>query len=338
MRVLVTGGSGFLGSHTVRALRHDGHEVRVLARSPAKAAELFERMAITGVDIMVGDITDRPSVEAAVAGCDAVVHAAAVVAIDKTADAEMEATNLAGAENVLGAAVGAGCDPVVHVSSVAALFPFQTDPVTPDHPVVGADNGYGRTKAACDRLARRLQEDGHPVVIVYPSGVVGPEDWNESINSASIKLWIHKGFPITKGYSGSYVDVRDVAAVIAASTVPGRGSVRLLAMGTHMTAREQVDAMSEAMGAPVKSVPLPKPIWWVWSRLGDLAARVGLDLVLTSDGYDYVFNSRAGDDSATVAFTGVAFRPIVDTWRDTFRWLYQNGDIAEKRAGPEIRS
>lgn len=338
MRVLVTGGSGFLGSHTVRALRADGHQVRVLARTPSKARRLFDRMAIEGVEIVEGDVTDREAVESAVAGCDSVVHAAAVVAIERTANDAMAATNPAGAEHVLGAAVAASCDPIVHVSSVAALFPFRDAVVSPDDPVVGADNGYGRTKAEADRFARRLQDDGSPVVIVYPSGIVGPEDWNESINAASISLWIEKGFPITGGYSGSYVDVRDVAAVIAASMEPGRGSARLLAMGTHLTARAQVAVMSEAMGAPVKSMPLPRPIWWLWSRLGDLSARVGIDLVLTSDAYDYVFNSRPGDDSGTVERTGVTFRPMVDTWRDTFRWMYEQGRISERRAGPAIRS
>lgn len=336
MRVLVTGGSGFLGSHTVRALREHGHTVRVLARTPAKAHDLFARMAIEGVEVVAGDITDRATVDAAVDGCDAVVHTAAVVAIDKTADEAMAATNPVGAEHVLGAAASAGCDPIVHVSSVAALFPFRGAVVTPDDPVMGADNGYGRTKAEADRFARRLQDEGAPVVIVYPSGIVGPEDWNESINAASIKLWIEKGFPVTKGYSGSYVDVRDVAAVIAAAMEPGQGSCRLLAMGTYLTARDQVAVMGEAMGAPVKSVRLPKPIWWVWSRLGDLAARVGLDLVLTSDAYDYVFNSRPGDDSGTVARTGVTFRPMVDTWRDTFRWMHETGRISDRRAGPAI--
>ncbi len=333
MRVLVTGASGFLGSHTVRALRRDGHEVRVLARTPAKAEQLFATMGIEGCEIVAGDITDRSSVEAAVAGCDAVVHAAAVVAIEPTSQAEMEATNLAGAQNVLGSAVEAGCDPVIHVSTVAALFPFQTDPVTADHPVVGAENGYGQTKAACERYARSLQDAGHPVVTVYPSGIVGPEDHTESINLNSVKLWIEKGFPIAKGYSGSYVDVRDVADVIAASMRPGEGSARLLCMGTYQTAAEQVAFMSEAIGASFKSVPLPKPIWWVWSRLGDFAARFNIDLVLTSDGYDYIFDSKPGDDSATIERTGVAFRPMVETWRDMFRWMYAEGMVSAKRIG-----
>ena len=333
MQVLVTGATGFLGSHTVRALRRDGHTVRALVRAPDKAEALFARMVIEGCEVVTGDITDRSSVEAALDGCQAVVHAAAVVAIDPTRQAEMEQTNLAGAHNVLGAAVDAGCDPIVHVSTVAALFPFQTDPVTADHPVVGADNGYGQTKAACERYARSLQDSGHPVVTLYPSGIVGPEDWNESINLNAVKLWVEKGFPVAKGYSSSWVDVRDVADVIAASLAPGQGSARLLCMGTHLSAHAQVETMSEAIGAPFKSVPLPKPVWWVWSRLGDLAARAGDDLDLTSDAYDYIFHSKPGDDSAKIAHTGVTFRPIVDTWRDLFGWMYEQDMVAAKRVG-----
>ena len=80
-------------------------------------------------------------------------------------------------------------------------------------------------------------------------------------------------------------------------------------------------------------MPLPKPVWWVWSRLGDLAARVGIDLVLTSDGYDYIFHSKPGDDSATIERTGVTFRPIVDTWRDMFTWMLEQEMVPAKRLG-----
>ncbi len=147
MRVLVTGGTGFLGSHATRRLRESGHDVRLLVRTPGKVAPLMEKIGVDpdDLDVVQGDITDRDSVVAALDGCRGVVHAAAVVGTDATKDDEMERVNLAGVENVLGSAVEAGCDPIVHVSSVTALFPFQTNPVTADHPVIGADNGHGRT-------------------------------------------------------------------------------------------------------------------------------------------------------------------------------------------------
>ena len=335
MKVLITGGTGFLGSHTVRRLLAAGHEPRLLTRAPDKVAPLMEKMHIdvTALDVVKGDITDEASVHRAVKGCEAVVHAAAVVAMDPTLEATMESTNLAGTTNVLGAAVASGCDPIIHVSSAAALFPFQTDPVTADHPVMGGGTAYGRTKAACDLLARRYQDEGSPVVILYPSGIMGPDDWNESINLASYVLWLEKGFPRSKGYSGSYVDVRDLAEIIVAAMVAGNGPRRYLAFGTYFTAQSLIATMEEAIGAKVKSVPLPKPVWWVWGRAGDLARRFGKDLVLTSDGFDFIFKSRRGDDSATVEATGVEFRPAAETFADTFRWMHQAGHVGAEKVG-----
>lgn len=335
MRVLITGATGFIGSHVVRELAAAGHSLRLLARSPERVGPLMARMGIDSgaCEVAQGDIVDRESVAAAVDGTDAVVHAAAVVAVEPTREAEMAAVNPVGAENVLGAAAAAGCDPIVHISSVAALFPFETDPVTPDHPVRGETTPYGRSKAACERCARGLQAAGHPVVTIYPSGVIGPDDWNGSVGQNPARLWIERGMPVTKNYASSFVDVRDVAKVIAASMAAGRGAQRLLAMGTFMTAREQAQIMSEAIGGKFKTVPLPQPIWWAWSRLGTLAARFGVDLVLTSDGYEYIFRSKPGDDSATVAATGVEFRPAVETFRDTFAWMHRNGIVAGKNLG-----
>ena len=335
MKVLVTGGTGFLGSHSVLRLLADGHDIRVLAREPAEFAALMEKMGVDPgrVDVAGGDITDAGSVVVAVRGCDAVVHAAAVVAVDPTMDAEMDTTNLAGATNVIEAALSEGCDPIVHVSSVSALFPFQTNPVTADHPVVGNNEAYGRSKAACERMARRHQDQGEPVVTLYPSGILGPDDWNESINLPAVVLWLAKGFPTARNISGSYVDVRDLAAVISASMSPGQGPRRYLAMGTYVTAAEHLATIGEAIGQKAKKLPTPQPIMWLWGHLGDLTRRLGKDIVMTSDGYDYLFHSKPGDDSATTASTGVEFRPLVETFRDTFRWMYEAGHLKAEHIG-----
>jgi len=339
VKVLVTGGTGFVGSHAIRRLLADGHEVRVLARTPSKVAPLMTQMGVdpSSVEIAEGDITDAESVRSAVEGCDAVVHTAAVVATSPDAEAEMEATNLAGATNVLGAAVEAGCDPIIHVSSVAALFPFQTDVVTADHPVVGNRGAYGRTKAACERLARSYQDDGKPVIIIYPSGIMGPDDWNESINLESFKVWLEKGFPKSKGFSGSYVDVRDLAEIMAVSMHPGGGAHRYLAMGTYLTSDANVQVIEDVLGS-AKSFPVPRQLFWVWGKLGDVAKRFGKDLVVTSDGYEYMFNSKPGDDSATTEATGVVFRPATETFADTFRWMHAAGHVQTKDVGTLLDS
>ncbi len=334
MKILVTGATGFVGSHAVGRLLADDHDVRVLARTPAKVGPLLEKMGLDPslVEIAEGDITDEASVRAAVDGCGAVIHAAAVVATDPASESLMEATNLAGATNVLGAAVEQGCDPIIHVSSVAALFPFETDPVTADHPVNGQTAAYGRTKAACDLLARSYQDDGQPIIILYPSGIMGPDDWNESINLASFNVWLEKGLPKAKRLSGSYVDVRDLAEIMAVSMAPGGGPRRFLAMGTYLTADDHAQVLEDILGK-AKSFPLPQPLFWVWGKLGDVAKRFGKDLVVTSDGYEYLFHSKPGDDSATTATTGVEFRPVTETFGDTFTWMHEAGLVDAKHLG-----
>jgi nucleoside-diphosphate-sugar epimerase len=180
---------------------------------------------------------------------------------------------------------------------------------------------------------RRRQDEGVPIVTIYPSGIIGPDDWTESINLASVILWLEKGFPMARNISGSYVDVRDLAELAAASLHPGGGPRRYLAMGTYATAAELVAAIEEAIGARVRTLPTPQVVMWAWGRLGDVARRFGRDIVMTSDGYDYLFHSKAGDDSPTTAATGVAFRPLVDTFRDTFRWLCEAGKIDPSKVG-----
>ena len=335
MRVLVTGATGFIGSHATMALQVEGHDVRVLVRDPPKLDRVTARVGVDvgALQVVEGDVTDEASVTEAVTGCGGAVHAAAVVATDPSRDREVEATNLVGARNVLGAALAAGCDPVIHLSSASALFPFRTDPVTGDHPVGESDSAYPRTKAECERLARRLQADGHPVVTIYPAMVIGPDDWNRSEQVEPTRTWLTRPYPRTKGFSISFVDVRDVAAVIAAALVPGRGAKRYIWFGHHLTGEQHIAVLGRARGKPIRTVPMPRAAFWAWGRLGDLARRVGRDLVLTSEGYAYIFGACAGDNSFTARDTGVTPRPVEESFRDAIRWLYETGEIDAEAAG-----
>ncbi|HEY2427355.1 MAG TPA: SDR family NAD(P)-dependent oxidoreductase, partial [Acidimicrobiales bacterium] len=174
MRVMVTGGTGFVGAHTVKALVDAGHSVRLLVRTPAKIDEVLKPLGVNAPDYVVGDMTDEASVEAAMEGCDGALHAAAVVALDQRRAAAVLEANPRGAEVVLGAAVRRGLDPIVHVSSVSALFAPGVEVIHADLPPTRWGSGYGRSKAKAEEVARRLQEAGAPVVITYPGAVLGP--------------------------------------------------------------------------------------------------------------------------------------------------------------------
>ena len=334
MRVLVTGATGFVGSHAAKAIQDAGHTVRALVRTPAKLETVTARVGVdvASLETSVGDIRDADAVADAVDGCDAVVHAAAVVSIDPADEAEISDTNFAGAQNVLDTAVGAGCDPVVHVSTGEALFPFQTDPVTTDHPVGTARQAYARSKAMCEHLARRHQSLGHGVVIVYPALVIGPGDYNESVQLQPMKLWLTKPIP-RSGYTMTMVDVRDVAAVIAACIEPGRGPRRYLLFGHTLTADELLSELREATGRNLRSVPMPRAVFSVWGRIGDIGHRFGRDLVLTTEAVEYMFNYCAGDNSATEHDTGVTLRPFGESLADAIAWMRDEGYVTAAQAG-----
>jgi NAD+-dependent farnesol dehydrogenase len=155
MRVLVTGGTGYLGSAIVRALGRAGHEAVVFARSASAPGGI------------AGDIRDTRAVTAAAAGMDAIVHTAALVAVWRKDPAEFDAVNVGGLQSVLAAARANGVPRIVYTSSFLALPPANTpQPLTANH--------YQRTKVAARDVARRAAADGLPVVTLYPGVVYGP--------------------------------------------------------------------------------------------------------------------------------------------------------------------
>lgn len=332
MLVLVTGGTGFIGSHTARALRRAGHSVRLLVRSPEKARRLFGDDVGRGIELVPGDVADPDSTRRALAGAEAVVHAAAVVSVERRRAAEVERVNVAGVRNVVGGACERGVPAVVHVSSAAALFRPGGPPLRADLPLARAGSAYGRSKVAGDRLARQLLERGAPVRISYPVGVIGPEDPGLSEMNHMLVALLRDLMPITS--SGcNLLDVRDLAGLHVALVERAPPS-RYLAGGHFVSWTELADLFDALTGVPVRRLRIPGAVLRVAGHFGDLLKRVvPLDFPLTREAMVYATLWPGTERDPGVEALGVRYRPLPASVAETLRWLAEAGHLPRSRVG-----
>ncbi|WP_072805542.1 NAD-dependent epimerase/dehydratase family protein [Rhodococcoides yunnanense] len=334
MRVLITGGTGFVGAWTAKAVADAGHDVRFLVRDPARLETSATSIGVAIGDFRLGDITDKESIERAMGGCDSVVHAAAVVATDPGRAQEMLTTNLAGAENVLGTAASMGLDPIVHVSSFTALFHPGLDMLTADLPVVGGTDAYGRSKAQVDLYARGMQDGGAPVVITYPGMVLGPPAGNQFGEAAegveaALKMRVLPG----RSAAWTVVDVRDLAAVHAAALEPGLGPRRYMVGGTRLSTATIAELLRGASDSVVVPIPVPDMTLRILGKASD-----AIDAVLPFDtpvsrspiseaAMQYYTQMPCSDDTATARELNVRFREPNDTFAATVAGLRDVGRL-----------
>lgn len=322
MLIGVTGGTGYVGAHSVRALLAAGHRVRLLVAPDAEGAPVLRHLGASGdVDVLPGDIRDAATVEALLDGCDAVLHAAGVVGTDNRRNALMWAINAHATETVLTRAVALGLDPVVSVSSYSALFPSPTGVIGPETPTAQGRSAYAQTKGYADRVARRLQDQGAPVVITYPSSVVG-----EAFHTApgvTERGWAPiVRFGVAPRLRGGMqmIDVRDVAAVHAAVMTPGRGPRRYVCGGVMVPFNDMISALERGAGRRFTRIPLSPAVFRGASRIGDVLGRI----VPMGDGLSYeaallLTAATPTDDTATLSDLDMTWRSPVDAIVASFK-------------------
>lgn len=320
MKVMVTGGTGFVGGHVVQALLTAGHEPRLLVRDPAKVERLARLFGFDAarVDAVPGDILDRASVDRALEGCDACVHAAAFTSLTPEEMPKALEVNAPGALNVLDAALDHGCDPVVSVSSMSVIFPPTGDRLSAHDPVHTGGAPYLASKADAELHARARQDAGAPIVTLYPAGVTGPLDLGMNVTEGIFTQTLATEYLLVAEAGGAlYIDVRDLAATIVALLVAGRGPRRYMAGGIFLTWTEYADVVDAVTGLVHTRVP---------------STRAELEQQIEPEAVEIMLGIVPPDDDELHRDTGIEWRPIADTLRDTVTWMLQQGHLDPKWA------
>tara|TARA_R110000823_G_scaffold305166_3_gene427095 strand:+ start:22468 stop:23478 length:1011 start_codon:yes stop_codon:yes gene_type:complete len=325
MRVLITGGTGLVGSHACRALQHAGHDVRLLVRNADKAHNYFAQLRETPPEMVTGDVTDRSSVTAALAGCEGLVHAAAATPMQIGSIEQLFAVNVGGVKNVVGEALAAGVSRIVCISSITAIFNPDASKVTPDAPPTPSSMPYGQSKIQAELYLRGLQEQGAPVAIVYPGGILGPDDPGFSDSCKAIKHRIDNGFRIFGDGGMQYIDVRDLAAFIR-SLIEDGGNGRHLLPGVYSTWTEQADLIEAVSGAQLERIPAQGWKLRLVGRMMDAARRFRkIDSPLSAETMRYATLWPDIPNTEELDRRGLGLRSPRDTFADTLRWMVKAG-------------
>lgn len=328
MRVLVTGGTGFVGSHVARAALAAGHQVRLLARTPSKVKTIDLPNGSSPPEVAPGDMLDPASVASAVAGCEAVIHCAAEIGVPGVGGPRGETSvNLAGARNVFEAAREAGCDPVLYASSIAAFLPTRDPVVTADSPLAEPLSVYGASKRDAEALAAKYRAEGVPVTSLVLGAVYGPDSPGVDGAATSVIAAMDALMLAPPGGVG-IIDVRDLADLAARLLVPGRPGRRILAGGRFVTWPEWTALLSKACGREVPFSEVPEEDMAALGRDMDTRRAAGANVPpLSEEAAIIMASGRPSDDADALAVLGRQWRPTLDTFRDTVEFLRRTGRL-----------
>ncbi|HEY7725536.1 MAG TPA: NAD-dependent epimerase/dehydratase family protein [Anaeromyxobacteraceae bacterium] len=258
MRILVTGGTGFLGSALLPLLARDGHALRVVARSAAPEAEAL------GAEVVQASLQDRDALRRALAGVEAVYHLAGHVSFDAGVGTEMYQLHVQGTRVLLEACREAGVGRFVLASSSGTIAISRREKVhteDDEHPIaVVARWPYYLSKIFQEKAAlRAFRDGGPPVVVLNPSLLLGPGDRRLGSTSVVFKF-LERRIPAMPSGGLSFVDVRDAAQAFAAAISKGRPGERYLLGGVNMTFADFFGRLSRRSGVPAPALRLPSAV------------------------------------------------------------------------------
>jgi hopanoid-associated sugar epimerase len=324
----VTGGSGHVGANLVRALLARGERVRCLVRSGSN------NEALDGLDVerVEGDLRDRASLERALVGVGPVYHVAAFVSLRHGDQQEVFDVNVVGTRHLLAAAAQAGTGRVVFCSSFGAVgtrLDGPSDETVTVNPFQ-AELDYELSKGIAEIEALRAAARGQDVVIVNPSGIVGPHDYKPSSVGKTILDFSHRKMPAYIPGGFEFVAVRDVVAGHLLAMEKGRRGERYILSGGYHTLEEILIELERLTGVKRPSLKLPPSVMGPIAHLTSAVMKRAFPSVpprFTPQTIKLLQSKKRADPSKAQRELGLRPTPVFEAFAEAVDWFRARGAI-----------
>lgn len=330
--ILVTGGTGLVGSHILLKLSLQEKKFIALKRATSSmsvcrkvfayynSTHLFNK--ITWVE---GDVNDISSLKEAIIGCNKIIHCAAIVSFHYSDIDIMRKINIEGTANLMNVALEHCIQKCVYISSVAALG-YEPNIIIDESSYFKHQNknsNYSITKYYAEQEVWRASAEGMDVVIVNPSIILGPGNWNSG--SSQIFKKIYDGLKFyTEGGSG-YVDVIDVADAVLALLFSNIKNERFILNSVNLSYRECFNKIAESFNKPkatIKVTPLLKEIAWRVEFLKSVLT--GIKPLITKETANNSMVFRKYSNNKIKTHIGFEFTPIDQTIKKYSQWFIED--------------
>ena len=323
-RILVTGATGFTGSHLCERLARERYAVRALVRDP-KRSDALRRC---GVEVAVGDLRDAGSLKQAAVGRDVVYHIAALFRPENVSRKDMWETNVIGTKNMLAAAEKAGVQRFVHCSTVGVHGDIQNPPANETTPYAPGDY-YQDSKTEGEKVAvEYMRANRVPVVVFRPGGIYGPGDLRflKLFKAIQRRKFVMLGSGNTL-YQLIYIDDLVDGILLCGLKEQAVGNVFILTGKVPITLNELVKAIAKTVGVDPPRLRFPvAPVYWAGFLCELLCKPLGINPPLYRRRVDFFRKNRSFDISKAREVLG--FAPSVDVSTGVSRtteWYKQSG-------------
>jgi dihydroflavonol-4-reductase len=330
MQALVTGGTGFIGSHVVRRLLKEKNQVRCLLRATSRRSNL------DGLDVsyVVGDLQDAESLKTALRDCNVLFHVAADYRLWARHPEELDRINVEGTRKLFRAAADAHLERIIYTSSVAAIG----RPETNGHFGVGNESldptprqlvgAYKRSKFASDQLAREFARKGLPVVIVNPSAPIGSHDIKPTPTGKMIVDFLNGRMPAYVDTGMNFIDVEDVAAGHWLALQKGRVGERYILGNRNLTLKDFLAMVAQISGCRAPGIRIPYALAWLAGAVSTgLSSVTGREPSIPLDGVRMAHAPMYYDASKAVQELGLPQTSIEAAVDKAVHWFQEHGYV-----------